>query len=288
MRAEEKSRDLKRERRSLLALLSDIKDMKSRQMADDLVMSTSALSERQMRSLRLWDKLDRMPDEFIVEIVNEIFSRARPGDIPSAIFILSVVDVFSIPNDIGNQRLLKMYAHCRQKGYENTAHFFICPEPKRKPFSKYDFVEGRELEYVTLGEKRSLARTRTKELLDRLLYDPNPMVVTNLLENPRLTESDVLKMVSRRPNSEGVLTTIYKSDKWISSYNVKRSMVKNPYTPVGIALGLLLFLKLQDLRDVSTDGTLHRVVKDMARELIYRKDTRKDAGKDSKKDVEEE
>ncbi|MBN1574291.1 MAG: hypothetical protein JW984_13920 [Deltaproteobacteria bacterium] len=272
---------MKEERRSLLALLSDIKDMKSRQIADDLVMSTSALSERRMRSLRLKDKLYCMPDEFIVEIINDIFSKARPGDIPRAIFILSVVDIFSIPNEMENQRLLKMYAHCRQRGYENTAHLFICPEPKRKPFSKYDFVEGRELEYATLGEKRSLARTRTKALLDRLLYDPNPMVVTNLLENPRLTEQDVLKMVSRRPNSEGVLTTIYKNDRWISSYNVKRSMVKNPYTPVGIALGLLLFLKLQDLRDVSIDQTLHKVVKDVARELILRKDVRKDSGEEA-------
>lgn len=274
MQAEKKHRELKMKRRSLLALLTDLRDMKSRQVADDLVMSTSALSERQMRSLRLRDKLDRMTDDFIVEIVNNIFSSASPGDIPKAIFILSIVDIFSIPNDIDNQRLLKMYAHCRQRGYKNTAHFFICPEPKRKPFSKYDFVEGRELEYVTLGEKKSLARTRVKDLLDRLLYDSNPMVIKNLLENPRLTESDVLKIVSRRPNSEGVLTAIYKNEKWMNSYNIKRSMVKNPYTPVGIALGLLLFLKNQDLRDVSTDRTLHQVVKDMAKKLVSRKGDR--------------
>lgn len=275
MRAEKKHRELKKRRRSLLALLTDIRDMRSRQLADDLVSSTSTLSERQMRSLRLRDKLDRMPDDFIVEIVNNIFSSASPGDIPRALFILSVVDIFSIPNDINNQRLLKLYAHCRQRGYEKTAHLFICPEPKRKPFSKYDFVEGRELEYVTLGHKRSLARTRVKDLLDRLLYDSNPMVIKNILENPRLTENDVLKIVSRRPNSEGILTTIYKSEKWMKSYNIKRSMVKNPYTPVGIALGLLLFLKEQDLRDISKDRTLHKVVKEMARDMVLRKEERK-------------
>ena len=275
MRAERKQRDLKEGRRSLLGFLTDLLEIKSHQMADDLVMSTSALSERQMRSLRLKDKLDGLPDDLIIEIINNIFTNARPGDIPSAIFILSVIDIFSIPTDIDNQRLLKMYVDCRQRGYEHTAHFFVGPEPKKKPFSKYDFVEGRELEYVTLGEKKSLARTRKKDFLDRLLYDNNPMVVENILANPRITETDVLKMVSRRPNSEGVLTAIYKSDRWINSYTIKRSMVKNPYTPVGIALGLLMFLNSQDLKDISIDNTLHEAIKEMAWELISRRDTKK-------------
>ncbi len=274
MQSNKKHQDLDEKRRSLLAFLTDFREMKSHQMADDLVMSTSALSERQMRSLRLKDKLDGLPDDLVIEIVNDIFANAGPSDVPRAIFILSIVDIFSIPTDIDNQRLLKMYVHCRQRGYELTAHFFVGPEPKKKPFSKYDFVEGRELEYITLGEKKSLARTRKKDLLDRLLYDNNPIVVKNILANPRLTETDVLKMVSRRPNSEEVLTAIYKSDRWINSYTIKCSMVKNPYTPVGIALGLLLFLKAQDLKEISIDTTLHEVIKEMAWELISRRNAK--------------
>jgi len=160
---------------------------------------------------------------------------------------------------------------CKDRGYDKTANFFLPPEPKRKPFSKFDFVEGRDMDYITLGEKRSLAKTREKDILDRLLYDPSPLVVKNILENPRLTEHDVIKMVSRRPNHESVLKTIFRSEKWLSSYNVKLAMIKNPYTPVGIALGLLFFLKEQDLRDVSSDLSLHDVIKETAGDLLKRK-----------------
>ena len=127
------------------------------------------------------------------------------------------------------------------------------------------------MDYLTLGEKRSLARTHTKERLDRLLYDTNPLVVRNILENPSLTEPDVLKMASRRPNHEKVLITIYQSDRWVSSYDVKTAIVRNPYTPVPIALGLLLFLKQQDLSEIAADSTLHEVIMTTARPLLSRR-----------------
>jgi hypothetical protein len=134
-------------------------------------------------------------------------------------------------------------------------------------------VEGREMDYLTLGEKRSLARTHVKDRLDRLLYDTNPLVVKNILENPSLTEHDVLKMASRRPNHENVLVTIYRNDRWVSSYDVKTAIVRNPYTPVPIALGLLLFLRQQDLSEIAADSTLHDVIMATARALLSRRET---------------
>ncbi len=35
--------------------------------------------------------------------------------------------------------------------------------------------------------------------LDKVLLDPHPMVIRNVLGNPRLTEDDVLRLVARRP-----------------------------------------------------------------------------------------
>jgi hypothetical protein len=253
-----------------VALLRALVPSKTSRYADRLVTSHTAIAERTMRTKRLAHKLLALPDETLADIVNDVFMRARPGDIDRAQFILSCVDVFNL-GDTPPMRLLALYHLSVSRDYTTTAHIFMAPSPKRIPYGEYDFVEGRDMDYLTLGEKRSLARTRTKDKLARLLYDTNPLVTRNILENPSLTEPDVIKMASRRPNHEKVLATIYQNDRWVSSYDVKTAIVRNPYTTVPIALGLLLFLKQQDLAQIAVDSTLHEVIIATARSLLSRR-----------------
>lgn len=253
-----------------IALLKALAPSKTSRYADGLVVSHAAIPERTMRTRRLSGKLLGLPDGILVDIINDVFTRAKPADTARAQFILSSVDIFSF-GQMPPMRLLSLYHRSVSKGYTTTAHIFMAPSPKKIPYGEYDFVEGRDMDYLTLGEKRSLARTHTKEKLDRLLYDTNPLVVGNILENPSLTEPDVLRMAARRPNHEKVLSTIYRNDRWVSSYDVKTAIVRNPYTPVPIALGLLLFLKQQDLTEIATDSTLHEVVTSTARALLSRR-----------------
>ena len=209
-----------------------------------------------------------LSNELLVEVVHAIVTRASSKKIDRVMLLLSIVDIFSGVKDFSSRRLLKMHVISQNRGYDVASNIFISPEPKRKRFGQYDFVEGEVLEYLTLGEKRSLARTKERDVLNRLLYDPHPLVVRNVLENPRLTEHDVIKIVSKRPNHEQALRTIYLNDKWLSSYQVKLALSKNPYTPVNIALGLLFFLKIQDLAEIARDRTIHEVIKKTARGLL--------------------
>src|SRR4051812_39736685 len=48
-----------------------------------------------------------------------------------------------------------------------------------------DYGAGREL---TVGERKSLARSPNRRAFDKLLKDPHPLVIQQLLGNPRLTE----------------------------------------------------------------------------------------------------
>ncbi len=78
--------------------------------------------------------------------------------------------------------------------------------------------------------------------LEKLLHDQDPGVIRNLLSNPRVTETEVLKLSSRTPVSPRVLEEVARSPRWISRYRVKKALVLNPYTPLGISLPLLGFL----------------------------------------------
>jgi hypothetical protein len=118
------------------------------------------------------------------------------------------------------------------------------PEPER-PIAP----RGRPL---TLGERKSLARTRRRDLIQRLLVDPDAQVIRVLLGNPHLTENDVLAIASRRPTRQEVLRVVFESG-WLARYAVKRALVLNPYTPGELAVRLLPTLVLSDLRAIAHD-----------------------------------
>lgn len=111
-----------------------------------------------------------------------------------------------------------------------------------------DFGLGRTL---TLGERKSLARRPTRDLLARVIRDPHPDVIRILLGNPRLVEDDVVRLCARRPVAPAVLREVFRSPRWIVRYRVRLALLKNPHTPVDLALGLVAGLAAQDAQEIA-------------------------------------
>ena len=121
---------------------------------------------------------------------------------------------------------------------------------------------------VTLGERRSLARSLNRNVLERLLADPDPVVIGHLLKNPRIIERDVLAISSRRPTSVDVLNTVFCSDRWIRSRAVQLALIQNPYSPVDIALALVALVDEDGLRQVIAARAIHTLVRSVARDRL--------------------
>jgi hypothetical protein len=94
----------------------------------------------------------------------------------------------------------------------------------------YDKEEEARMELLTLGERRSRSKSNVKDSIDRLLSDPDPIVITNILNNPRVTEREVLKVASKRPNSPGILKLVATHRVWSKRYAVKKAVASNPYS----------------------------------------------------------
>ena len=117
-----------------------------------------------------------------------------------------------------------------------------------------DYGTGRPL---TLGERKSLARRPSRDVVERVVADPHPDVIRNVLQNPKLTEADVVRVVSKRPNYEKVLEQIYHHPKWKVRYPVRLALARNPYPPPAISLKLVPQLMRQDLQEMLDDRHLH-------------------------------
>jgi hypothetical protein len=124
---------------------------------------------------------------------------------------------------------------------------------------------------LTLGERRALARRPSRAAFDKLLFDPHPMVVKNLLQNPRLTEDDVLRMVARRPAYPEVIGEVAQHPVWSQRSRVRMAMVQNPGAPPEIAVPLVRLLHRQELQQVVAAADVPAVVRAAATEVLGRR-----------------
>jgi hypothetical protein len=106
-------------------------------------------------------------------------------------------------------------------------------------FETPDYAKGRPL---TLGERRTLASRPDRQLLEKALNDPHPMVIEKLLSNPRLVEQDVIFIATRRPVPAAVLANIALHNRWRTSPAIARALVNNPMISLGTGLSLLYIL----------------------------------------------
>jgi hypothetical protein len=138
------------------------------------------------------------------------------------------------------------------------------PEEDRIP----DYGRGRPL---TLGERKSLARRPDRAMTERLLRDPHPDVIRQLLANPKLTEEDVLTLAARRPCRPDVLQEIARTPRWAHRPRVRMALVLNPDTPIDATAPLVGLLIRQELHLVATSTTVPTVVRALCLEHLDRR-----------------
>jgi hypothetical protein len=122
--------------------------------------------------------------------------------------------------------------------------------------SRADEIKAADGRPLTLGERKSLARRRERNVIARALRDPHPHVIEILLGNPSITEDDVVRLCARRPIAPEVLRTVFRSPRWIVRYQVLATIAMNPHAPPDVALPLALQLTAQDARRVASSPEL--------------------------------
>lgn len=141
-----------------------------------------------------------------------------------------------------------------------------------------DYGAGREL---TLGERRSLARRAPRARFERLLADPHPWVIAELLCNPRLTENDVIRLAARRPARVLALRELCRSSRWVSRARVRHALVFNPGCPLELSVPLLSLCTRGELLDLVRSPDTPVLVRATARELVERRPPLPQPGDDS-------
>jgi hypothetical protein len=117
-------------------------------------------------------------------------------------------------------------------------------------------------------EKMKVAMRGSREERTVLIRDPNRLVAAAVLSSPKLTENEVEGIAKMANVAEDVLRVIGSSRAWTKKYAIAASLVRNPKTPVAIALTLLNRLTERDVKMVASDRNVHEPVRVAARKKI--------------------
>jgi len=110
------------------------------------------------------------------------------------------------------------------------------------------------LPQLPLGQKITLARRGPARVAGALLAEGHAQVISIVLDNPYMTEAQILRALSRERLPISVIPAIVQHRKWSISYNVRLALVRHPSTPLASILSYLPELAVSDLRELAAPG----------------------------------
>jgi hypothetical protein len=110
------------------------------------------------------------------------------------------------------------------------------------------------LPQLPLGQKITLARRGPGRVAGAMLAEGHPQVVSIVLDNPYMTEAQILRTLAREKLPVTVVPAIIQHRKWSLAYNVRLALVRQPSAPLSTILGFLPQLTVSDLRELAAPG----------------------------------
>lgn len=235
---------------------------------DRLLNNLVALPERRMLLLALVRYLKPLTDDAAASVLNRVYSKSLEDERYRRVYAV-LVDPDALTDAIGARRSAAIRRAAAMQRATKVCRLFSNPSPHKKdPYFGYEKEEEVKMDHFTLGERRSMSKATSKNVIDRLLSDPDPMVIGNILDNPRVTEKDILKVASKRPASPKILRLLATHKVWSKRYAVIKALVLNPYTQPRISVVLMESLMIKDIEDIVGDGNLHPEVISCAVEIL--------------------
>lgn len=125
---------------------------------------------------------------------------------------------------------------------------------------------------MSLGEKVALARRVHRPLLRPLIEAGDRRVLAALLDNPRLSENDVLLILNTVEAAPPFYGELARHHRWGQSYTVRAALVRCRHTPLPVALSALVQLRSSDLETVAARPDVPEPVRSAASALKERED----------------
>ena len=244
-------------------------------MGPELIIARlRAIREPRMRVLALISALGEGEPAAWVEALAAIIARAKLVDDPDASETLEALTHAVADETLGYDRRKQLYEAATAHGLPAVARLFLVASPQGELPRQLEKQLGPERPLrpadrpLTLGERKALARTHRRDQLLLLIRDPHPQVVAILLDNPHVTEADIVKVAAMRPAVPESLAKVAAHPRWSVRHAVKRALVLNPSTPLADAIRIATTLRAAELAELAADHSLPEPLRQHAAEVL--------------------
>ena len=152
----------------------------------------------------------------------------------------------------------------------------LVEEPsERKPADEPEKALWLRVRTMSMAEKVKLALRGNKDARGLLLRDTNRIIPRLVLQNPRITEEEILTLAKDRNVDEEILRLIADSREWTRVYAVRCALVENARTPAGKALNLLPTLGEREISRLAKSKQVPNVISVQARRILIQSQQRR-------------
>jgi hypothetical protein len=141
-------------------------------------------------------------------------------------------------------------------------------EKVKKPPEMQSQTIYQKIQRLNFSDKRLLALRGGRDVRSVLIKDPNKELSLTVLENPKITETEVELIAKSRSTSDEAIRKIIKKREWMKSYPIILAIVSNPKTPAGIGISLLSGLKTKDLSSLEKNKNIPEAIRSSAKTLL--------------------
>ena len=126
--------------------------------------------------------------------------------------------------------------------------------------------------HMTVGERLKLALKGNRDARMILIRDPNRLIQRFILQNPRITDDEIIMLARNRNLDTELLRKIGDHKYWTRNYQVKVALVSNPKTPLATALHFVNTLQERDIRFLAKSKNVSATVVAQARRWLMQRE----------------
>ncbi|MBI5102280.1 MAG: hypothetical protein HZB33_10655 [Nitrospirae bacterium] len=125
-----------------------------------------------------------------------------------------------------------------------------------------------KIQRLNISARIQLALRGGREIRGILARDSNKEVMLSVLENGKITDSEIELITKSRSVLEEALRRISKNREWMKNYSIVHGLVNNPKTPPGIAVTHITDLRTKDLIMLEKNKGVAEVVRSGAKRVL--------------------
>lgn len=104
-----------------------------------------------------------------------------------------------------------------------------------------------------------------------LVRDANKLVSMSAISSPAMKDGEAARIAASKQVAEDILRYIGNRRDWLGNYEVKRNLVFNPKTPMGVSMKFLSHLRYNDLKSLTRSRGVPAALRTAAKQRVNKR-----------------